>query len=565
MIFVIFLLSDIKMVLYPFVDFYIHFNYIFLKKQGDYLMTGPAQGVDFRAIRTALDQGGIITKDLQIINRPSLQWACIVIGNALRSIWHCRTNIDTWEDYRLARVGTALRDALQNADQASLMTGIAIFSRLKAKASVKQDAHLTNYFESAISDIRGRLRGTEVPPFEADPMFTSSSLSRIEGELKVNHEHIGLLRNAIVNFADKLGEKLSKAHPTESFCFSPLSIVAVLGMALCVVKDPKKILDGLCIGDFSIREIDVHAAISQILKNSALSGFDKGEISITQMAGYTPTTARTPALDQVVESFYNGKVVVSNDLSSTMNKVISEKTKGMIKNLLPADVYFAIVNAIYLNLKWKKPFELSKTYTRHFFGINGRHYPVKMMQQESTFKYVGPTIYSEKNIFKRMFKMLEKSYLAPEGHKMSYLIFLPTEVPTAEDLNDLRSFLTGNVIAALRNELAQDKQLKLHMPQTELRNRLELVTVLREMGIDLNDIDKTKYPDPVEVVHEAFMKTEEQGTVAAAATAMMVRETCVMDEIENFYVEHGHIVMVMKDDELLFEARVIDDKAFPKA
>jgi serpin B len=62
------------------------------------------------------------------------------------------------------------------------------------------------------------------------------------------------------------------------------------------------------------------------------------------------------------------------------------------------------------------------------------------------------------------------------------------------------------------------------------------------------------------VIHQAYVDVNEEGTEAAAATAVVMKTTAVMEPFE-FRADHPFIFMIMKGDQILFMGRVMDPTA----
>jgi serpin B len=60
-----------------------------------------------------------------------------------------------------------------------------------------------------------------------------------------------------------------------------------------------------------------------------------------------------------------------------------------------------------------------------------------------------------------------------------------------------------------------------------------------------------------QVVHEAYVKVDEEGTEAAAATAVVMQDTAVGDM---FYADHPFLFIIRDDltGSILFMGRVVD-------
>ncbi|MFI5183396.1 MAG: serpin family protein, partial [Vicinamibacteria bacterium] len=179
-----------------------------------------------------------------------------------------------------------------------------------------------------------------------------------------------------------------------------------------------------------------------------------------------------------------------------------------------------LVNALYFLADWRDPFANDKTSAAPFFISRSRRKDVPTMHRTGTFLFAQ----------KGRLKALEMPY---EGDGTSMLVVLP------EDIEGLGAFE-----ASLRPERLEDllralalQRVAVSLPKFQINpaTPLSLQDLLGAMGMgiafdpqtaDLSGIANP--PDPVDrlciggVFHKAFVKVDEKGTEAAAATAAMV-------------------------------------------
>jgi serpin B len=174
-----------------------------------------------------------------------------------------------------------------------------------------------------------------------------------------------------------------------------------------------------------------------------------------------------------------------------------------------------VVNAIYFKAAWASAFDPDMTTSGTFHCADLSTVQVQMMSLPKTKLRAGHAGEGQ---------LVELPYRGGDISFVAYLPQLPTGLPDLEA--SLENIDLGESIAALSEE-----EQVVRMPRFSLRSRLDLIPTLESLGVvDLFDVsraDLTKidaggglFVDPF--VHEATVQVDEEGTVAAAATAAVV-------------------------------------------
>jgi serpin B len=204
---------------------------------------------------------------------------------------------------------------------------------------------------------------------------------------------------------------------------------------------------------------------------------------------------------------------------SVINQWVIDKTEGKIKNLLPPGsidslTRLILVNAIYFKSKWLKQFSKSNTQDDDFHTIDGDTITVPMMSQEDHFRHTKGDGY----------QAIELPYL---GSMMSMVIFVPDSGKFKELEARLDAELVQDTVQNLRL-----KEVELSMPKYEFEAGFRLKPVLSKMGMptafnfgeaNFSGITTSMLLFIGDVYHKAFVLVDEEGTEAAAATAVEMR------------------------------------------
>ncbi|MCK6548094.1 serpin family protein [Myxococcota bacterium] len=202
-----------------------------------------------------------------------------------------------------------------------------------------------------------------------------------------------------------------------------------------------------------------------------------------------------------------------------INGWVEGATEGRIPELLAQGVVDAstrlvLVNAIYFNAGWKTQFDEDLTSDEDFETPSGTE-RVPTMHATETFGYFEDT-----DAF--------AVSLPYDGGELDMIVIVPNG-----DLAAYEDSLDAAKLDALVASIS-DESLELSMPKFELRWKDSLVSILSGLGMrsafddaDFSGIDGTRSLQISDVIHEAFVKVNENGTEAAAATAVVIRETSV--------------------------------------
>ncbi|MCB1756326.1 MAG: serpin family protein [Gammaproteobacteria bacterium] len=239
--------------------------------------------------------------------------------------------------------------------------------------------------------------------------------------------------------------------------------------------------------------------------------------------GQKDFTFKQPFLDTLALNYGAGLRVLDfiaepDDSRLTINHWVEEKTDERIKNLLPEgsitpNTRLVLTNAIYFNAAWAAKFDENSTRDGDFNALDGGAVSVPMMSQMAGFNYTKAGD-------------IDAIELPYDGGEVSMVILLP------DDLEAFEARLDTALLTEIDAGLAP-AMVDLTMPKFEIESTLPLTRTLQDMGMTSAFInaDFTGMADASlaisDVFHKAFIKLDENGTEAAAATAVVVGETSV--------------------------------------
>lgn len=211
------------------------------------------------------------------------------------------------------------------------------------------------------------------------------------------------------------------------------------------------------------------------------------------------------------------KELESEETMEEINAWVKEKTHGLIESLLnePLDPSMAVflMNSVYFKGVWSNMFMEHLTDTQTFYGMDCES-EVLMMHQQEFYQYAENEEYQVIT--------LPYNY----GYQMN--IYLPKDVEECEKWGE-----EGYIEALLNEEYDfEQKEVILSLPKFELEYDTDLEDILKALGVEkifeMNVYDRLCEGaiSVDKILHKTALKVDENGTEAAAITAIMTE--CAM-------------------------------------
>jgi len=245
-----------------------------------------------------------------------------------------------------------------------------------------------------------------------------------------------------------------------------------------------------------------------------------------------------------------------------INDWVEEQTEDRIEDLIPAgeinpDTTLVITNAIYFKGTWVKQFDPKKTTYEDFTTGSGEVVQVPMMQRTDEDAIFG---YAETDSL----QVLSMPYASDDNKTLSMMVILPGD----NDLAAVEESLDLDKIENLRQSL-ESRRVMVYFPKFTMETRYFLPDTLARMGMqtaftggaDFSGMDGVGDLFISNVIHQAFVEVNEEGTEAAAATAVIMQKSAApAEEIPFFRADHPFIFLVQDDEtgNILFMGRVAD-------
>lgn len=327
------------------------------------------------------------------------------------------------------------------------------------------------------------------------------------------------------DFALDLLKKTIQNSDESNVFISPLSVSIALGMAWNGAEGSTRteMETALKMSGMSANNINEYYRIMlESLPGADLTTKLKIANSIWYRSGFN---IKKPFLN--MNSAYFDAEIRSLDFSKTwavdtINNWCAQKTNNLIKEVIkvisPYSMMY-VINAVYFKGKWSSPFDEKETYRTNFTDEQNKLSEVNMMYKRDTFLY---------------YKDAYAQYLdMPYGNKaFSMTVILPANGKTTGEVLD--HLTTEHLNTALRSLKMQ--KMDVHFPRFKTECNYELSMPLKSMGMirafnDSADFSKISDEDLYisSVIHKTYVEVTEEGTEAAAVTAIEFTTTSLPD------------------------------------
>jgi len=339
--------------------------------------------------------------------------------------------------------------------------------------------------------------------------------------------NLDLKSQSIVTSSNQFGFDLFKStiknsDEFQNIMISPLSVSQALGMtwngALGVTRAEMTEMLG-----FDVENQQELNGSNQTIRKALLNADRKVDMNIANSIWYRKGYSINPEFINTNENFYNAQVE-SLDFSKVdeskriINQWVSDKTKGRIPKIVEGisnDHVMFLINAVYFKGKWKFKFQKESTSEENFYLTNGTSIATSMMKQSAELMYFSAESCS--------------GIAMPYGNEhFQMVVILPNEGVDISTVVDRLDDQTWNFYLNSVNQ----RGVEVWLPRFTFESKLKLNEPLMDLGMkkaftsgaDLSKIGPGNlYISKVQ--HNTFIEVNEEGSEAAAATSVEIRET----------------------------------------
>lgn len=355
-----------------------------------------------------------------------------------------------------------------------------------------------------------------------------------------------------------LREVIAEAEETENVFISPLSVSLALAMTYngAAGETRQAMHDAMHLPDISVSK--VNESFRKLIAD--LQSVDPKVVltianSIWVREGYEvqpPFLAtNTKYFDAEVRELDFGRP----DATNIINNWVYQKTNQLIDKIIdqiPRETIMYLINAIYFNGQWKFSFDPDETVSDPFYIAPGKAVDVMMMRQTESFPYYSNDLFSAAEL--------------PYGRgNYSMVVVLPHEHDGLQQIVDQ----AGDTFwRELTDRLSAPHELTVHFPRLKFAFDQKLNKALINMGMgvafdpgraDFSGINPNDELFISRVLHKAFVDVNEEGTEAAAVTAVEIGRTSIGPPMPTPFIINRPFLFFIKEkytNAVIFAARV---------
>jgi serpin B len=316
------------------------------------------------------------------------------------------------------------------------------------------------------------------------------------------------------------------AEEDGNFMVSPLSISQALAMTYNGAEGETKTAmeDALKVGGLTPDEINQSY---KTLVDALLRADNRVTLDIAQSIWYRQNFHVEPGFISTNQNYYDAEVreldFGRSDALDIINGWIEtqthDKIQDMIKRIDPNHVMF-LINAIYFKGSWQSKFDAENTTQKPFYVDVDKTINVDMMQKSDS------VMYQQNDLF----AAIEMPY--GRGN-FNMVVLLPNNDKT---IDDVTAELTAENWDTWMNSFHAVNDLNVQLPKFKAEYEVKLNDVLSAMGMevaftpgaDFSGIDGKGEIWIDYVQHNTFIEVNEEGTEAAAATVVAMRDYAAM-------------------------------------
>jgi serpin B len=269
-----------------------------------------------------------------------------------------------------------------------------------------------------------------------------------------------------------------------------------------------------------------------------------------------------PSYTNTLKQYYTANATnldLKNDSENSrkiINTWVENRTNQKIVNLLPQgsineNTRVVLTNAIYFKGNWTNQFDPYSTSNQNFTTSQNNIVKIPMMSATTSFPY-----FEDNNI-----QVIKMPY---QGGHLSMMVLLPKN----NDLNSLVNSLSVEKLRQLNSNMTTES-VSVYIPKFTLNTQYTLNDYLSSMGMpsafsptdaDFTGITGNKDLSISTAVHQAFVKVDEKGTEAAAATGLTMEESSMLLTKNIFRADHPFVFMIYDEHTglVLFIGQVVN-------
>ena len=347
---------------------------------------------------------------------------------------------------------------------------------------------------------------------------------------------------------------------------SPFSISLALAMTYAGARDETEAQMAQAL--HFLPQEQLHPAFNQLDLNLESEGINLDEdqealqLNIANSVWAEQTFSFLPEFLDTIARNYGAGIYLSDFINNAeptrqeINNWVSDETEEKIKDLIPdgaltPDTRMVLVNAIYFKADWFDQFDADDTFDVSFNLLDGTQVGVPMMGQEMYIPYTSGD-----------------GYQAVELPYAGNTAVMNIIVPDVGRFEEVESNLSYEMLTEIFGNMNQTSVF-LRFPKFEFESSFSLSDALKALGMpnafdasqaDFSGMTGDKDLFIGNVIHKAFVAVDEEGTEAAAATAVIMEITSAQMTDFIFIIDRPFIFLIrdLESGQILFIGRVLN-------
>lgn len=327
------------------------------------------------------------------------------------------------------------------------------------------------------------------------------------------------------NFGIEMLNTILQNEDAANVMISPSSISLALGMAYNGAETETKEAFESVLNYEGLTRDEVNEIMRDLIK-TLVTNVSDNKLEIANSIWYHENFPVYQSFIDVNRTYFDAEV---NELDFSdpatvdeINEWVSDKTHDKITRIieqLSPEARMVLINALYFNCLWEIEFDKDETTEEYFYNEDGSQFGlVEMMKTESEFNYAA----------NEDFTAVELPY---KNEKFSMHLFLPAR---NTPVDELIGTLDGDTWSSWLDQYEKTEDVQVIMPKFKFDYDREMGPDLVDMGLGqaftaqadfsgISDIDLFIS----RVIHKTYIDLNEEGTEAAAVTAIVFETTSV--------------------------------------
>jgi serine protease inhibitor len=346
-------------------------------------------------------------------------------------------------------------------------------------------------------------------------------------------------------FAFRLFQELNQEDQEDNIFISPLSISTALAMTYQGAGSTTKEAMAKALGYSGIEDKKINDSYQNLIPYLSQLD-DKVKLSISNSVWVKEGEEIQPAFLQANQEIFRAFVKTldfeqaqaADEINRWISEATNKKIEKMIDSPIAPDIIMYLINAIYFKGDWAQQFDAQNTFESKFQLENGNTDKVMMMSRKGKVEYGQGEDY----------QVVRLPY--GKGKAAMYCV-LPSK---GMSLSDFIASLDADRWQAIKESIVERDEVLLQLPRFKLEYGIKnLNQSLTSLGMGEAFTDNADFSGIRQnvcisrVLHKAIIEVNEEGSEAAAATAVEMMVTAVAEPLA-FIADRPFLFLIAEEE-----------------